>query len=176
MLPDLSSIIPYDLKVAEGDISYTFTTDQGIEYLIVFDDKTSNFTTNDIGNSILYEYQFYPVKDTEREPLDERIMATVMYSITQTMKTSSNVVLYICENSDHKAKVRDRYFDSIFRKYATKELLKIDGTVKASAHTEDLSFISVIVNNDNPDKDKVNYTFQSVLFQSQLRKDSTFNL
>jgi hypothetical protein len=97
-------------------------------------------------------------------------MATVMHSISLAMSQSDRVLLYICENSDRKGATRARLFDYIFHRYGGTEFTKIDGGIKASRNSHDIIYVSVIVNNENPDKDKINYTFQQVLFHVELDK------
>jgi hypothetical protein len=170
MLPDLSKVIPYPLDTGTDQVSYTFTTDKGIKYLIAFDDKTSDYSSADIGDSIIYEYQFYPTSDIDDEEHDARVMATILNSISLAMSQSHQVLLYICENSDKKGLLRARLFDYIFRRYGGERFIKIDGGIKASKHSDEINYVSVIVSNENRDKDLINYTFQQVLFHVELDK------
>jgi hypothetical protein len=170
MLPDLSDAAPYPLESSYSGVSYTFTTDREIKYLVIFDDRTEEYSTDIIGDSTVYEYQFYPTSNVHDETHDARIMATVMHSISLTLAKTQNVLLYICENTDERGAIRARMFDSLFRKYNGNGFLKIDGVLPESKYNDQTSYVSVIVSENNPYKDKINETFHRVLFGIDISK------
>lgn len=170
MSPDLSDT-PYPLEEVNA-ISYSFTTDHNIQYVVGFIDITQQYTKADIGDSVVYEYMFAPVGVQDRKlPVDTRVMTTVIDSISRAMNRSANVIMYICDYSDGRQNTRAKIFDKSFQKFAGQGLVKIDGMVRVSRYDDIETSASVIMSADNPDKAKIEYTFTEVLFHTDISKD-----
>jgi hypothetical protein len=171
---DLSKVEPYELKTdaTNPNTSFTFTTDYGIDYAIIFEDITDRYTENDIGKSTVLQYEFFKVTGKDNS-YDRRIMATIILSISKAMNVSDNVIVFMCDNADGKANSRARLFHSIFSANNTKNLDKIDGTI---FYKDEITYISFLISSNNPYKEKIDYTFNSNLFKEDLKKSDSFRI
>jgi hypothetical protein len=153
---DLSKVEPYELKTdaTNPNTSFTFTTDYGIDYAIIFEDITDRYTENDIGKSTVLQYEFFKVTGKDNS-YDRRIM------------------VFMCDNADGKANSRARLFHSIFSANNTKNLDKIDGTI---FYKDEITYISFLISSNNPYKEKIDYTFNSNLFKEDLKKSDSFRI
>lgn len=168
---DHSDTAHYDLIPGSGKISYSFRTVLDVEYYIIFNDTTNTYRPEDIGTSVIYEFEFFPDRDVTDVAHDERVMATILYAIHRTLQAYENIVLYICDNSDGRQTVRARYFNRLFHSNNSVGLNKIDGIVKASPYNEEDRFVSVIYHPANPSAASIQRTFQEVLFHIDMGKN-----
>jgi hypothetical protein len=146
MLLDLSKLAePYSLK-AEGN-SYTFTTESGNQYLINFKDTTADYNQGEIGDSIIYEYQFYRTKCV-KEAFDERVGSTVLYSLNEAIRDNNRIVIYfVCDSQDEREYLRHRLFNLWYKRHGSHYFHILDGEIKYEGGTE---YCSVLIKNENP--------------------------
>lgn len=148
----LSKTLPYQLIEQEDtEVSYTFKTDQGIEYVVryvysndyYFDDST------DIGDTEILEFQFMPINKGVATVKDDRVPETLAYSMRKVLEARKNAILYICDSSDGKQAARSRLFNNWYNDYTWDKIEKHDGKIK-NPGTASSEYVSLIINVENP--------------------------
>jgi hypothetical protein len=175
MFPDQSNLPePYEILPGDEKVSYTFLTDNGITYVINLLDITSSYPKEQIGDSVIFEFQFFKVGDDK--DFDTRIMATILSCIDKIMKDIGNVILYICDSTDGKQEFRSKLFGRWFEKYKIDGLHKIDGTVPPNNPYDEQEHVCVIVNENNPCFKNIEYLFNLTLNGIDIGKNPMMNI
>jgi hypothetical protein len=145
-------ILPYELIAREGtNVSYTFFTESGIQYVIRFIKSTDYFFDDsiDIGDTEIFEFQFLPVDKNLPKVKDPRVVATLVASIKFILEKEKNAILYICDRSDGKAEARSKLFHQWFKHYSWDSVSKYDGRL-LNPNSSESEYVSLIINNQNP--------------------------
>lgn len=101
-----NSLHPYPLHKDENDI-YSFTTDEGIEYNIVFIEMSI------YAEELWGVYQFNIERNQDvAHKIDNRIYQTVVYILEKFFHDApDDAILMVCDSSDGKQQKRRKLFD-----------------------------------------------------------------
>jgi hypothetical protein len=158
MLLDLSKFTaPYNISVSGN--AYTFTTDCGNEYIIRFKDSTPDYQHLDIGDSIIYEYQFFRTCQISDEA-DARISDTILHSLGQAIVNTKVVVYFICDDEDERELIRHKLFNIWYMRYGKNDFIKLDGQIN---YGNGIEYSSVLIHRENPDCEKLIGVFNEML-------------
>lgn len=164
-LSDQSEIIPYTLIGQEGtDVSYTFVTDNDIQYVIRYVSSTDYYFDqfSNIGDTEILEFQFVPIEKGVKHIPDARVSVTLATSMRDVLNIKKNSILYICDKKDGKQAARSKLFDKWFKHYSWEKVAKYDGKLQ-SPDTPDSEYVSLIVNTDNPYAENVVQAFSYIM-------------
>lgn len=107
-------------------------------------------------------YQFIITNlNNKKSPRDNKVKETILLIIEEFFKKNQAALLYICETSDGKQKMRSRLFEYWFRTSEYKAMFSTFSTSFVDEGVE--NFASVIVRNDNPDLPKIMLEFYETL-------------
>lgn len=129
---------------------YAFTTSVGCVYhCYFFDFETAfsdypNLASRAFGFNL--ELKSKPA-DLINIPLDKRIAATVTNILKAFLNQKENAVVYICDNSDNREKVRFHKFYHWFKQYNDGSIIQLRGVIRAG-NTDILN--AMLVHRDNP--------------------------
>lgn len=98
---------PYELFFSDGD--FTFVTEQGIHYSISFTEEMS------LGGCDTYQFIVRKI-DEKHSQRDPKVEATILSIIHEFFRLNQDVLLYICDTSDHREQARNRLFLTWFEK------------------------------------------------------------
>ena len=102
-----SSPSPYELKNTET--GFTFTTQEGAQYALIFNDDGDYFPGEDYYGSIL-SFSIVHIGG-EIGPVDPRIQATISYVLQRVFENNPNTVIsYTCSIADKQEYARARIF------------------------------------------------------------------
>lgn len=171
MFPDQSNLPePYEIILGESEkVSYTFQTDNEITYIINLVDITGDYPKDQIGNSVIYEFQFFKVGVDKG--FDVRIMATILDCIRRITDNAENVIVYICDSSDGRQEVRSKLFSRWFEKYKIEGLHKIDGEIEPLNPYDEKEHVCVILNEKNVSFKNIEYLFNLTLNKIHIGKN-----
>lgn len=117
---------PYPLK-GNDKLTYQFTTDQGVSYLIYFLDYSFMFEDYPLIAKRVYTFNIDVIDNNAHQLLtDERIGLTVVEVIRLFFEEYNNVAIYICDSIDNRQLARKRKFDLWFWKYNDGNIIKED--------------------------------------------------
>lgn len=143
---------PYKLEKLDNGSGYKFVTSSGNVYTAYFTDFTLLDPSADELSVI--SFGFYCERFDEGENLrhDSRIKQTIIFIVEAFFNEQpENAVLYICVNSDGKARNRQITFSSWFNQFS-KDIEKYD----APQALGDLDFYgALLLRKDNPHKQKM---------------------
>ncbi len=128
---------------------YSFTTSVGCIYHCYFYDFSTafsefpNLAPNVFGFNL--EIKFKP-DHLVKIPLDKRIAATVTNILKVFLHEKENVVVYICDNSDHREKARFHKFTNWFKMYNDGSIVQFRGVIRAG-NTNILNALLILKNN-----------------------------
>lgn len=111
----LSSLLyNYSVEASEGNFSYTFTTDNSIEYVVFF--ATSRALTQKTNLEDLYILSLLPVTFALKYKYDKRIFHTVKAIVNDFFNANSHCcsVIYYPDDTDGKDAKRDMLFNRWF--------------------------------------------------------------
>ena len=160
-----NQIAPYPLERRDGtEVSYSFTTDHGIEYVVryVYSNDYYFDDSIDIGDTEILEFQFAPVQKGIELINDPRIMETLANSMKKVLEAKKNAILYICDSSDGKQAARSKLFNRWYKNYTWKMIIKHDGKLD-DPDSPEAEFVSLIVNTQNPYSETIIEAFNSVM-------------
>lgn len=119
-------IHPYQLKETD-QLTYQFTTDRGVTYLLYFLDYGYMFEDYPLIAKNVYTFNIDVIEGAEFGLLiDERIGLTVVEAIRLFFEAFNNVAIYICDSADNRQLARKRKFDLWFWKYSDGNIIKED--------------------------------------------------
>lgn len=153
--------MPGPYEITSDEDGYKFTTDQGIEYRIVFEDLNSIFYEYPTLHGRVFSYAFFPTQKLSREGRrkDLRIKITIAHSIQEFFETRDNLIVFVCDSTDNRDLCRKRLFDLWFEELNPGSLEKYDGYVGK----DDYYIINaIIIRVDLQDKNYVIQTFESL--------------
>jgi len=139
------------IKKEGTEVSYTFVTDHGIEYVVryVYSNDYYFDSSSNIGNSEILEFQFAPINKGLAIVNDDRIAETLAFSIQSVLRSKKNAILYICDSSDGKQAARSRLFNQWYNRYSWGKIEKHDGKIN-NPDSAAAEHVSIIVNSENP--------------------------
>jgi len=142
--------------------TYSFTTDNHIEYKIIFIDCTSFFSGSSTAFEISKVYNINIDKTSyAKAPLDLNVKNTVDSIITHFFRDKENSLIYVCDTSDLKHEARQRKFGKWYQDSKQKiEFIKLDEVIK----TEDaIHYTSLIYHTENPFRSSLETGFYEIV-------------
>ena len=139
----LSSLRPYKYWIEDG--KYIFDTPSGARYVAYFLDLS--FISDN-----LFTFNFDREVEGTRKIIDSQVFDTICTILGRFFQSHVVSMLLVCDSQGGREEARKRLFDSWFSRLAPKNLMKID----RSGYAEEYRlFVSIIVWQDNPNKDKM---------------------
>lgn len=139
---NLSFLNPY--LTYPKDNEFYFTNDEGIEYVVYFSDADGYFPEIPFVEQVKV-FGFHPITTAgNSKKFDKKTSDTVIYLLFQFLNDSSNIALYVCDQSDGRQRNRNRLFNHWFRKYNHFQLFKMDLEFEGGV------YISAITSENNP--------------------------
>lgn len=143
----INTSAPYHVIASEVQGAYSFVTDSGVFYTIYFvEDEMVRSTES---------YQFIIANiNNQKSPRDTKLKDTILAIVENFFECNEAALLYICETSDGKQRMRSRLFEYWFEAYGQRGMYTMLST---SFKEEDgvENFTSIIMRNTNPDLSKV---------------------
>lgn len=140
---------PYKV-INSGEDSFVFVTDHGVKYEVSF---VLDYTL-DIANS--YQLCIDNV-DSKTQPRDAKVRDTIVVIIKEFFNNNELSLLYICDTSDGRQKIRNRIFRIWFEEKTSRELYTI---IPASIEVDgEEYFASLILCNNHPQYDAISSAF-----------------
>lgn len=147
----VNTFSPYPIWL-RGD-GYIFTTDNGIEYSMSFDEEY-NF---------VYKAYWFNLTNISRQksPGDIKIAQTVICVIEEFFRQNPNILLYLCSTDGGQQSQRSRLFLRWFNGYEQQKKYMIKS---AEVKGEDISeYISMIVMNNHPQIAEISAAFDNIV-------------
>lgn len=119
---------------------YLFETEQKIVYAISFSEEF------EIGGCMSYQFSIGNANGSHGS-MDIKIRKTIIAIIENFFELNSNVLLYICDNSDHRERARAKLFIRWFNDYNAKQHYTIR-TANAKVENQEI-YAAIIVDNSN---------------------------
>lgn len=146
---------PYRVIASEVQGGCSFITDSGVLYTIYFvEDEMVRSTES---------YQFVIANiNNQKSPRDTKLKDTIVAIVENFFECNEAALLYICETSDGKQKMRSRLFEYWFKAYEE----KVKYTMLSTSFMEEdgiENFTSVIIRNTNPDLAKLMCEFYETI-------------
>lgn len=151
MTEELNLPCLYKVKLDTTTQTYSFTTENLIEYQLVFIDSSSYFsgTSSEDFVSKVYSLNIDKLSDN-KAVYDPVVQETVECIVSHFFEDSENSLLYVCDNTDNKQEARKRKFNKWFNDYELKsEFIKLDEVIETP---EGIHNISMIFHQYNPFK------------------------
>ncbi len=140
----INDTAPYHVVINKDGYA-TFTTNNGLHYIVGFDPDDASLS--------LLCYQLVIINsDNKPSPRDKKLRDTVISIVKDFFEGNNEVVLYICETGDGKQAMRNR----LFQFWYSRESNKLDVTYLSAAIQDEegvTNYVTIIMRNDNP-----NYT------------------
>jgi Family of unknown function (DUF6169) len=152
----------YDFQFLGGyKNTYIFVTDSGLIYEIKFKPSTYIFGNKPPVDEFAYEFVIDVAENlTGKKPsLDKKIPPTIADIFYNFFTLKETVVVYVCDNSDGKATIRNRKFSQWFEQYNRLSFLKFDFLLGTE---EEYYLTSMITRIDNPKLSEVLVSFQKI--------------
>lgn len=112
-----SNLPPYRLLRID-DLTYSFTTDSGIEYKCIFLSFAEYFAKYPAIADKVFSFNLeIASKKSNQKGVDNRIAVTVVNIVGDFLMSKINAVVYVCDPADGKGHVRSRKFKSWFEYY-----------------------------------------------------------
>ena len=163
---------PYEfISFGDKNNTYAFVTEHLIVYEVKF--KPSSYIFSETSSFIQDTFEFVievaENPTSKKPPLDSRIPVTISLIFQDFFTLKEKVVVYICDDSDSKGKVRNRKFSQWFEQYNPLSFVKLDF---AFGSDEDKYFTTLIMRIDNPYMAEIVSSFQtlSVKYESNSPK------
>ena len=122
---------PYKYILLKPDF-YAFTTLAGIEYYCYFYTAEEIFSDYPSLAKKVFGFNItFKENQTFQKGLDKRLAATVVAILTTFLKEKKNAVLYICDSSDGREKIRFHKFTHWFHQYDDGSIIQLKGVVRA---------------------------------------------
>ena len=133
---------PYEVyhDLAKTDY-YLFETNQHIVYALSFSEEL------EIGGCMSYQFSISN-ENGSHGSMDTKIRKTIIAIIENFFELNKNVLLYICDNSDHREQARAKLFVKWFDEYNGTRHYTIR-TANATVEEQGI-YAAIIVDNSNP--------------------------
>jgi hypothetical protein len=132
-----SNLQPYHLLRID-DLTYSFTTDNGIEYKCTFLSFAEYFVQYPAIADKVFSFNLeIASKLSKQKGVDNRIAATVINIVGDFLMSKINAVVYVCDPSDGKAHVRSRKFKSWFDyfEHSSHQIIQVNADFEAGGIT-----------------------------------------
>lgn len=149
-MPRINLNSPYEIVLSNGD--FVFQTASGIRYGISFEPDTP------IGECDTYQFIIKKIDDS-RSSHDPNVEIAIIAIIDEFFRSNLNVLLYICDTSDHRESQRNRLFLAWFERHAEYGRFTIK-TARAQVEDEEI-YAAIIVENRNPKLQAITDEFES---------------
>ena len=127
----VSDLRPYKYITYKPDY-YTFTTSVGCEYHCYFFDFGTAFSDYpDLAPKVFGFNLELKYKPEGKIGLDKRIAKTVVTILQAFLNEQINAVVYVCDNSDAREKVRFHKFTNWFQAYDDGNIIQLKGVIRA---------------------------------------------
>lgn len=157
-LAGINPLSPY--TIWQKGSRYYFKTDYDILYAISFD-KEDLWVDEDA-----YWFNLSNMSN-KKSPGDRKIAPTIARIITSFFDANPDILLYMCDTADGQQAERNRLFLRWFKSYNKEDLFTIKWETVEDEGTN--NYISIIVQNSNPNLDAIIETFKE---QIRLFKDN----
>ncbi|MBC3538745.1 DUF6169 family protein [Rufibacter sediminis] len=159
-----SNLNPYELlEVSSG---FQFLTDQGKAYIVYTTEAEGYFPEGTLFAAHTLMFGFKPLRESQRSleeitspfqsspqsrtnAFDPRISDTIVSFIQELFKDKRTVLLYVCDQADGRQGVRAKLFDSWFRQYRVKNI------IKATIANSSTVYACMLFSSDNPYKAEI---------------------
>lgn len=149
-LHHINNKAPYCVSQATEGV-YLFSTAKGVNYSIAF------MEDNPLGNCDTYQFGIRRINNVST-PHDPYVECTILAIIDEFFVSNLNVLLYICDTSDHREEARNRLFLTWFEHNAEPERFTI---CTANAEVEGEGFYAaIIVEKRNPKLKEITEEFE----------------
>lgn len=142
--------------------SFEFITDTYDVYWVNFKEKDEHFTEFCSDCRDIYEIEIKREKGNKRKSEDVKIKNTILMILEEVMSNRCHSIVYICDNSDGKAKCRQLLFEKYYEEIEDEK--KIEKFVKSMCDEELADCISL---NFIADKNCENYEDNATDFMCQ---------
>lgn len=133
---------PYCVKESSRDGYYDFVSDSGVQFSVGFD-----------LDDLFFHHEAYQLiianVNHKSSPRDEKVRETILLIVEEFFRENNVTVLYICESSDGKRKMRSRLFKYWFSTFIDKAQFSMYSTSIVDEEGVD-NFFAIISRNDNP--------------------------
>lgn len=110
----------YDLSITPDGKAYQFTTSKGDYYIAYFTEFTLQNSRNEEMVIPCFGFEKRSSTTSKRERYDARVKATILYIVREFFQRNPDKgVLYLCMNSDEKARNRHITFNKWFLELGT---------------------------------------------------------
>ena len=131
---------PYEITITEG--GFVFRTDCGVLYNISFEKEDMVLGGCDVYQLILQNVAH------AHAAFDINVERTILAVVHEFFRSNHDVLLYLCDSSDHREEARNRLFLMWFKRNAESGKFTI---CTANTHVEGQGFYAaIIVDNLNP--------------------------
>lgn len=138
----INRFAPYEVyHDADKTDYYLFETEQDIVYAISFSEEF------EIGGCMSYQFSIGN-ENGNHGSMDIKIRQTIIAIIENFFELNKNVLLYICDNSDHREQARAKLFIKWFSDYNAIQHYTIR-TANANVEEQGI-YAAIIVDNSNP--------------------------
>jgi len=159
MKDTLSLLHPYNI-ILDGNMSYTFTTDEGVVYHAYFMEFSNVLT----GFQSVYTFNIES-ESNEPHPIDIRISHTIVSILELFFRNIENAIIFVCDNIDGKERKRNIKFDRWYQNWRTENIEKYDAT----ADTEDyVLYVSLLINVANPKRKEIVSAFYKLVSNNMI--------
>ena len=141
---DWSLLSPYEVVGSSDGLSYFFITDSGHHYHAYF--LEMKYYIPSFQN--VYAFNLEPEEETPH-PIDLRIAITVATLIRKFFNLVNNGIIYICDTTDGKGKLRKLLFDKWFRLFNNGRAVKYDAEAQTPDYCVNASLILLASNTDH---------------------------
>jgi hypothetical protein len=146
----MSDALAYPVTFAGGFFNaYFFQTQQGVIYEVQFTPSGYLFPNLPFLDAEVFEFSI-TIADNQsgRNPTsDPRMPATIAEVFRQFFTSVQQVIVYICDSSDARQRVRYRKFNNWFTYYKAEAFLKIDRNFTDNGTTV---YTSLIIHEQHP--------------------------
>lgn len=148
------SLTPYPTYQEENDSEFFFTTDEGDDYTIYFTDTEGYFPKLSYSNSVkLFGFDYLGKPKSVK--YDRKISDTIITSILNFLSKETNILIYVCGQSDAKQRYRNRLFNRWFKDYNQMGFVKYDITYDGD------TYVSFLTSSKNPNLFTFQYEFMN---------------
>ena len=147
VLESINTKAAYHVELNEQDGFFQFFTDSGVHYSVGF-----------IEDDVLLSKEFYQLiianLNNRKSMRDRKVRDTIVAIIDEFFNCNNSTLLYICETSDNKQRMRSRLFEYWFSTYNLKSQFT---TLSSSIADREgvINYATIILRNDNPDLSEI---------------------
>jgi len=158
---------PYNYSFNEDTSTYNFATKNNIEYKVAFVvDETFSAVSGIVIHNV-YQMIIEKVTDT-LEKFDSSVAATIKSIVEAFFSNSENAMIYICDDSDQKAKTRFNIFERWYWSSSMTDCItKIDNIISCYSNGEiHKLYTSLLFHIDNNNKEtilEIYHTIEQIL-------------